>query len=215
MVSRAGSLPTGEGWSSEPKYDGFRAVISTEREIRVRSRRGWEMGPFVRELQHLAKGLVLDCDLVAWKGREPHFPVLCRRGSQRRYLHCRELCRLGSSRPRRNRPHAAPVRGAQNAAGGTRPKGPHWNVTEVFDDGRALYDAMCELGLEGGIAKRTTSRYGANRRGWVKVKNPNYWRRDLEREAMRRSRDRRAPTRVYCRMGARSILEPVQLWAAS
>ena len=67
----------------------------------------------------------------------------------------------------------------------------------------------------GGIAKRTTSRYGANRRGWVKVKNPNYWRRDLEREAMRRSRDRRAPTRVYCRMGARSILEPVQLWAAS
>ena len=77
MVSRAGSLPTGEGWSSEPKYDGFRAVISTEREIRVRSRRGWEMGPFVRELQHLAKGLVLDCDLVAWKGREPHFPVLC------------------------------------------------------------------------------------------------------------------------------------------
>ena len=70
-------MPTGEGWSSEPKYDGFRAVISTEREIRVRSRRGWEMGPFVRELQHLAKGLVLDGELVAWKGREPHFPVLC------------------------------------------------------------------------------------------------------------------------------------------
>ena len=48
MQSRPGSLPSGDGWSFEPKYDGFRAVISTERNIRVRSRRGWEMGPLVR-----------------------------------------------------------------------------------------------------------------------------------------------------------------------
>ena len=30
-----------------------------------------------------------------------------------------------------------------------------------------------------------------NDRGWVKVKNPNYWRRDAEREAMSRKRERR------------------------
>jgi hypothetical protein len=30
----------------------------------------------------------------------------------------------------------------------------------------------------------------------IKTKNPNYWRRDSEREAMRRSRERRQRTRV-------------------
>jgi hypothetical protein len=29
-----------------------------------------------------------------------------------------------------------------------------------------------------------------NERGWIKTKNPNYWRRDSEREAMQRSRQR-------------------------
>jgi Mg2+ and Co2+ transporter CorA len=33
MVSRPASLPAGAGWSFEPKCDGFRAVISTERNI--------------------------------------------------------------------------------------------------------------------------------------------------------------------------------------
>jgi hypothetical protein len=28
-------------------------------------------------------------------------------------------------------------------------------------------------------------------RGWIKVKNPNYWRRDAEIEAVQRSRERR------------------------
>jgi hypothetical protein len=33
-------------------------------------------------------------------------------------------------------------------------------------------------------------------RGWMKVKNPNYWGRDAEREGMQRSRERRPRTRV-------------------
>jgi len=32
-------------------------------------------------------------------------------------------------------------------------------------------------------------------RGWVKVKNPDYWRRDAEREAMSRKHERRTPGR--------------------
>jgi ATP-dependent DNA ligase len=65
-------------------------------------------------------------------------------------------------------------------------------VAETFADGPALFDAVCKLGLEGVVAKRLSSRYRANQRGWVKTKNPNYWRLDLEREAMLRSRGRRA-----------------------
>jgi len=44
--------------------------------------------------------------------------------------------------------------------------------------------------LEGVVAKRLSSRYRTNQRGWIKTKNPNYWRRDSQREAMQRARER-------------------------
>jgi len=47
------------------------------------------------------------------------------------------------------------------------------------------------MGLEGVVARKRSSLYRPNDRGWVKIKNPNYGRRDVEREAMRRSRERR------------------------
>lgn len=63
----------------------------------------------------------------------------------------------------------------------------------MFDDGHALYEAVCDLGLEGVVAKRTTSRYGANvRGGWVKIKNPNYWRRESEIANLRHRSERGA-----------------------
>jgi bifunctional non-homologous end joining protein LigD len=63
-------------------------------------------------------------------------------------------------------------------------------VAETFTDGPALFDAVCRLGLEGVVAKRLSSRYRTNQRGWVKTKNPKYC-RDSERKAMERSRKRR------------------------
>jgi ATP-dependent DNA ligase len=75
--------------------------------------------------------------------------------------------------------------------------GPYCNTAATFDDGQALFSSVCALGLEGVVAKRRTSSYAAGKRGWVKVKNPScYWRRDDEREALARSRERRARTRV-------------------
>jgi ATP-dependent DNA ligase len=58
--------------------------------------------------------------------------------------------------------------------------------------GAICYTAVCELGFEGVVAKNHSSLYRPNDRGWVKVKNPNYWRRDAEREAVARSHERRA-----------------------
>ena len=62
-------------------------------------------------------------------------------------------------------------------------------TTDVFD-GLGLYAAVCAHDLEGVVAKRLASRYWPRERRWVKVKNPNYWRRDFEIEAMQRSRVR-------------------------
>lgn len=64
-----------------------------------------------------------------------------------------------------------------------------------FEDGEALFASVCELGLDGVLAKKHSSTYRSGQCGWVKLKNPNYWRRDSEREAVARSRKRRISVR--------------------
>jgi bifunctional non-homologous end joining protein LigD len=59
MLSRPGPLPSGSGWSFELKWDGFRALVSTEDGLRVRSRRGWNMTELLPELRGLPAGLVI------------------------------------------------------------------------------------------------------------------------------------------------------------
>jgi bifunctional non-homologous end joining protein LigD len=75
MLARPGPLPSGSGWSFELKWDGIRGLISTEDGLHVRSRRGWNMTPVLPELRKLPTGLVLDGELVAWKGKVPWFPL--------------------------------------------------------------------------------------------------------------------------------------------
>jgi ATP-dependent DNA ligase len=64
--------------------------------------------------------------------------------------------------------------------------------TEVFDDGEALWEAICEHELEGVVAKRRAGRYLPGRSGWIKTKNREYWRYEMEREGAVRSRRKRA-----------------------
>jgi bifunctional non-homologous end joining protein LigD len=130
------------------------------------------MGPLVPELQYLPNGLVLDRELVAWKGRGPCFPALCRRilnGDTSIPLSYVVFALLGvdgtdlTQRPYEERTTLLEQLDLHGA---------HWHTTEVLDDGGALYDAVCEMGLEGVVAKRTTSRYGPNRRGWGQGQEP-------------------------------------------
>lgn len=61
--------------------------------------------------------------------------------------------------------------------------GSHWNTAMAFDEGQRLFDAVCEIGLEGVVAKKLSQRYRPGERLWVKVKNRDYWRYPLERES--------------------------------
>src|SRR4051794_35647102 len=80
MLSRTGDLPTGGGWSFEVKWDGFRALVSTEDGLKVRSRRGWNMTEALPELAGLPDGLVVDAELVVFNADgNPDWPLLCRR----------------------------------------------------------------------------------------------------------------------------------------
>lgn len=65
-----------------------------------------------------------------------------------------------------------------------------WRTPQAFDDGQALWDAVCEHELEGMVAKRRSGRYTPGERGWIKTKNRDYWRYELEREGAVRSRQR-------------------------
>ena len=192
MLSRPGPLPSGPGWSFELKWDGFRAIVSTEQGLRVRSRRGWNMTAVLPELRKLPTGLVLDGELVAWRGREPYFPLVCRRVLNRDAsvpitFVLFDLLRLDGT-DLADRPYAE----RRSLLESLDLEGPWWKTGDTFDDGGSLFDAVCQLGLEGVVAKRRSSLYHAGKRGWVKTKNPDYWRRDDEREAVARSRERRA-----------------------
>ena len=196
MLLRPGALPNGDQWAFEVKWDGFRAIVSTENGLRVRSRRGWNMTNHVPELAVLPRGLVLDGELVAFDEHgAPHWPLLCER-----VLHGNRsvpvtfvafdvlrvdgydlMCNPWTTR-----------RALLQELGVER-----WCVrlSDVFDDGAALFDAVVEHGLEGVVAKRREGVYRPGYRGWTKVKNPSYWRRESEIQAMQRQRAaRRSPT---------------------
>jgi ATP-dependent DNA ligase len=63
---------------------------------------------------------------------------------------------------------------------------------DTFEDGHALYDAVSDRGLEGVVAKWRRASYRPGQRGWIKVKNPGYWRRPSEIEAMSKRRSAQA-----------------------
>jgi len=197
MLSRAGPLPSGSGWSFELKWDGFRALVSTDDGFHVRSRRGWNMTSVLPELRALPAGLVLDGELVAWKGSEPYFPLVCRRVLNRDMSIPLTFVIFDVLRSKGVDLTERPYRERRRKLERLSLNGPAWTTSETFDDGRALFEAVCRLGFEGVVAKSHASLYRPNDRGWVKVKNPNYWRRDAELEAMQRARKRKQRSAVY------------------
>jgi ATP-dependent DNA ligase len=68
MLAKFGKLPTRDAWAYEVRWDGFRAIVSSEGPLRVRGRRGWNMTEHVRFLKRLPVRAVLDGELVAFDG---------------------------------------------------------------------------------------------------------------------------------------------------
>jgi bifunctional non-homologous end joining protein LigD len=190
MLARSGPIPTRGDWSFEVKWDGFRALVSTEgAALRARSRRGWDMAEHVDFLAGLPVRAVLDGELVALDAEgKPDFPLVCERVLMRRRwipltLMVFDVLRIDgrdvTNQPYRERRRILEALGLD---------GPHWRTPEAFDNGEALWEAVCEHELEGVVAKRRSGRYAAGERGWIKVKNRAYWRYEMERESAINSR---------------------------
>jgi len=195
MLARSGKLPTRGAWAYEVKWDGFRAIVSTEGPLRVRSRRGWNMTEHVGFLEQLPVRAVLDGELVAFgEDRKPDFERVCERIL---FRHAEvlltfvvfDVLSVDGEDVRRE-----PYRERRQILEGLGLDGPQWKVPQTFEEGEALWSAVCEHELEGVVAKRLHEPYLCGERSWVKVKNRSYWRYELEREGALRT-SRRVPVR--------------------
>ena len=172
MLARSGRLPTSGDYSYELKWDGFRAIVSTEGPLRVRSRRGWDMTERVGFLAELPVRAILDGELVALdEDGKPDFPQLCECVLQRHsrvpltYMVFDVLSVDGDSVT------ARPYRERRRILEGLDLDAPGWRTPDTFEDGHALFEAVCAHELEGVVAKRRAGRYVSGERGSVKVKN--------------------------------------------
>jgi bifunctional non-homologous end joining protein LigD len=158
--------------------------VSQNGQLRVRSRRGWDITSLVPELADLPDGLAVDGELVAFGDDGlPSFPRLCDRmlhGKRRVEVMLVIFDVLAiDGRAVHRRPYWERRRLLEDLA----LDGDYWSTTPSHTDGEALWEKVCELGLEGVVAKKRSGLYLSGRRGWIKTKNRAYWCYPLEVEA--------------------------------
>jgi len=83
---------------------------------------------------------------------------------------------------------------------------PGVRLVETFEDGRALFDAVCAHGMEGVVAKRGRDPYRPGERLWVKTKNRATARFAEESRIGERRAKRRARTELARSGGALNSL---------
>ncbi|WP_426446766.1 DNA ligase [Paenibacillus sp. S-38] len=181
-------LPQGEGWGYQLKWDGFRTLaLVNDGRVELFSKYGLpksKVYPDLAEALSLLPGrFLLDGEAVLLdpKTGRPSFqrmqqrdkltdPALIRRAARRspvQYI-AFDLLQLGGEdlrgRPFRHRHEAL----QELAAGWTAPL----YTAQLFPDGDALWDWVCQRAWEGVIAKRLDSPYaeGKDHRDWYKRK---------------------------------------------
>ena len=193
MLARSGRLPISRAYAYEVKWDGFRALVSTEGRLRVRSRRGWNMTDRVGFLAALPVSAIIDGELVALDEEgKPDFPLVCECILHRRSQASLTFMAFDVLSVEGRSVTALPYGKRRCILEEMQLDDPRWRTPETFEDGKALWDAVCEHALEGVVAKRRSGRYSPGERAWIKTKNRDYWRYELEREGAIRSRRRAA-----------------------
>jgi bifunctional non-homologous end joining protein LigD len=170
MLARFGPIPTGPGWLFEPKLDGFRCLVCTHGgRFRARSRRGWDMTKLLPRLADaLPVDVQLDGELVALDG--DGVPDFHRLGSRMLHgvagisvtLFVFDVLAVEGlpviSQPYQERRALLEQIVAENE---------QVRLAATFEDGQALFEAVCDRGLEGVVAKRLRDRYRPGERRWM------------------------------------------------
>jgi bifunctional non-homologous end joining protein LigD len=188
LATASPTVPTGDDWAFEIKWDGIRALAYVARDgLRLSARRGSDHTPRYPELASLPEELgheaILDAEIVAFdeEGR-PSFQRLQRRMG----LTTEATIRMRS----RETPATLvafdllwldgrslvqePYEARREALMALEVDGPHWqSPRNHLGEGAALWGLVQERGLEGIVAKKLGSPYrlGQRSREWLKVRN--------------------------------------------
>ena len=134
---------------------------------------------------------MLDGELVAFDGEgKPDFPLVCEAVLHRHTSIPLSFIAFDVLSVEDKSVMAKPYRERRRILDSFGLDGPRWHTPKPFEDGEALWEAVCEHELEGVVAKRPHEPYLSGARSWLKVKNRAYWRWELEREGAIRSRTR-------------------------
>lgn len=180
MRGVCGPVPSGDGWSVEPKWGGMRAVTYVDRgQVRVLSGDERDVTAAVPELRAIgsaieAQNVVLDGGLVALDDHGlPSIDALqCRLHPLPRCPHSEVPVTLHlfdvlhfDGRPQLHASHED-RRGLLDSL---HLDGPHWSTPRSIDPGVDPMQVASSLGAEGVIAKRRDSPYLAGRRthAWI------------------------------------------------
>jgi bifunctional non-homologous end joining protein LigD len=191
MLATAGQLPSGPGWVYETKWDGIRGLIAIAADgtVRIRSRAGndnTEQFPELAALKDPADGhqLLLDGEIVAFgdDGLPSFNRLQSRLGVTGSGAVIRsqatpvlfvvfDLLHLDGFSTRR-----LPLENRRTLLERLElGAGAQWHLSTLHDNGDELAQITRAAGLEGVVAKRLDSTYGAGVRSksWIKQRNLN------------------------------------------
>lgn len=185
LASPTTAVPEGDEWLHEVKWDGMRVLADVRAGVlTLTSRIGNDVTVSFPELQPLADtydDMLLDGEVVALDGGRPSFGALADR------MHVRDRRkaeRLSAVRPVTlmvfdllrlygSDLTAQPLSARRELLERLDLAGRHWQVPPVYDDGRELFAATLEQGLEGVVSKRRSAPYLPGRRSTDWLKSPH------------------------------------------
>ena len=180
LATRGTHVPAGAEWQHEVKWDGMRVLVDVRRgAARLFSRNENDATVSFPELAALpADDALLDAEVVVFADGAPSFGALAERMHVSRVDRARHLAeripvtllvfdvlRLGD-RDLMDQPLGA----RREILEGLDLNDDRWQTPPVYADGRMLFDATYEQGLEGIVSKRLSSRYrpGLRSKDWLK-----------------------------------------------
>ncbi len=179
LATLVDSVPAGDGWLFEMKYDGYRCLAAVDGDhVRLYTRNGldWtsQFGALVEPLQNLKLGSALiDGEICAFdaKGRTDFttLKTVLSDGGRLEFF-AFDLLEL-NGRDLTKKPLTERKAALEKLLGKSVRKDPVQYSSHVTGHGQKVFEALCRDGHEGVIAKRADDPYrGERTRSWLKIK---------------------------------------------